>query len=140
VIEFIFGMIAYRTLWLKKFDIHSFILILLCVVTLLIIPQSRVITFGIPMLIIFYIFHIIFSKKKMLDQIYYLGGCSYSLYLTHPYIIQFVEKFTKLFNMNLTLDILLIIVSFILCVGFALAIFIFFETKLNKKLRSLLSK
>jgi exopolysaccharide production protein ExoZ len=140
VIEFIFGMIAYRTLWLKKFDIHSFILILLCVVTLLIIPQSRVITFGIPMLIIFYIFHIIFSGKKMLDQIYYLGGCSYSLYLTHPYIIQFVEKFTKLFNMNLTLDILLIIVSFILCVGFAVAIFIFFETKLNKKLRSLLSK
>jgi exopolysaccharide production protein ExoZ len=139
VIEFIFGMIAYRTLWLKKLDIHSFVLISLCVITLLIIPQSRVITSGIPMLIIFYLSHFFFSGKKMPNQIYFLGGCSYSLYLTHPYIIQSVDKFTKLFNVNFILDILLIFIIFILCVGFAMIIFIFFENKLNKKLRSLLT-
>lgn len=140
LIEFIFGMIAYRTLWLKKLDIHSFILISLCVVTLLSIPYSRVITLGIPMLIIFYIFHFLFSGKKMVKQIYFLGGCSYSLYLTHPYIIQSVDNFTNLFNNNLTLDIFLIFVSFSLCISFALFVFIFFESKLNKKLRSFLSK
>jgi exopolysaccharide production protein ExoZ len=140
VVEFIFGMIAYRTLWLKKYDIHSLLLIFLCVITLSMFPQSRAITLGLPMLVIFYIFHFFFSGKKMLNSIYYLGGCSYSLYLTHPYIIQSVDNFTNLFNNNLTLDIFLIFVSFSLCISFALFVFIFFESKLNKKLRSFLSK
>jgi len=139
VIEFIFGMIAYRALWLKKFDIQIFILIFLTFLALLIIPHSRAIHLGLPMLAVFSIFHIFFSGKKMLNKVYYLGGCSYSLYLTHPYIIQLIDKTTNLFNVNLTIDILLIFLSFILTVSIAILVFVFFENKLNKKLRSFLS-
>ena len=91
------------------------------------------------MLAVFSIFHIFFSGKKMLNKVYYLGGCSYSLYLTHPYIIQLIDKTTNLFNVNLTIDILLIFLSFILTVSIAILVFVFFENKLNKKLRTFLS-
>jgi len=162
VIEFILGMIAYRILYEKKIDLHLLILSVIGLVPILIyLPEKvfasetamkttieavqvhvgygRVMIEGFLMFLVFFIFYYAFSKKRLPNQLSLLGGGSYSLYLTHPYIIQGFEKVVPLFGKNIYIDLVCTITVLLITILISIVIYKRFESPLNKMLRGYLN-
>tara|TARA_X000000368_G_C23045044_1_gene718775 strand:+ start:614 stop:1570 length:957 start_codon:yes stop_codon:yes gene_type:complete len=138
VVEFILGMISYRILYDKKIDLHLLVLSVLVLLPIMYFLPERVLTQGLPMLLVFFISHYALSKKEFPIQITLLGGCSYSLYLTHPYIIRFFVEVVPLFGINRYIDIISTIFALISAIIISIFIYKRFESPMNQKLRGYL--
>ena len=57
--------------------------------------NNRLLIYGLPSMIIMFLMILKFQNLKLSKFILMLGAGSYSLYLTHPYIIQFFDRFTN---------------------------------------------
>jgi peptidoglycan/LPS O-acetylase OafA/YrhL len=77
----------------------------------------------------------IFKDFKFPRILVLLGGASYSLYLTHPYVIQVFEKLTSWFNEGLIKSTIALLLSLIITNGVALIVYSFLEEPTRKFLR-----
>jgi peptidoglycan/LPS O-acetylase OafA/YrhL len=137
VFEFVIGMIIYEAI-IKKNRFNVTIL-LFVILTVALIGESslshRLIKYGLP-LALFFLFMIIAFKDKRFPKIFLtLGGASYSLYLIHPYIIQFFLKITNFFSHG---HLESVIISFICIIGaniFAIFFYKYLEIPIQNYLR-----
>jgi peptidoglycan/LPS O-acetylase OafA/YrhL len=137
VFEFVIGMIIYEAI-IKK-NIFNVTILLFAILTVVLIGESslshRLIKYGLP-LALFFLFMIIAFKDKRFPKIFLtLGGASYSLYLIHPYIIQFFLKVTNFFSHG---HLESFIISFICVIGaniFAIFFYKYLEIPIQNYLR-----
>lgn len=82
VFEFVFGMALYLALAALLPDIL----------------QHRVLKYGLPSLLFVGVVLATVGERRLPPVLVLLGGASYALYLTHPYIIPFFDKVTHWFS------------------------------------------
>ena len=102
IFEFILGMIIYLIIFKKNY-IESFLMLLAIIIGCLFYEinlNNRLLIYGLPSMIIMFLMILKFQNLKLSKFILMLGAGSYSLYLTHPYIIQFFDRFTNWFSGN----------------------------------------
>lgn len=97
LIEFAMGIVAYKVVTNKMISIKiasvitiiALILLLACNFGHPLLPTSfgRVVTYGIPMFLLFIGFVSLESKMPKINLFYQLGMSSYALYLVHPFIL-----------------------------------------------------
>ena len=97
LIEFVLGIVAYKIITNKMISLKIAAITTIVALILLIahnfdcslLPTSlgRVITYGIPMFLLFVGFVSLESKMPKINLLYQLGMSSYALYLVHPFII-----------------------------------------------------
>ncbi|MFK8079940.1 MAG: hypothetical protein AB8B97_06635 [Granulosicoccus sp.] len=99
------------------------------------IPGERFIYAAIPSMVVIGLALIVFDGRSMPRLLVALGGASYVLYLTHPYVIQVFDKFTGWFaggpvQQWLALGLLVVIAN-----ALALALYQYLEVPLRAQLR-----
>ena len=142
VFEFVLGILLYIILIERSFKQSAIILITIVLVHLISTKgiDHRFYYYGLPSVILIYIILKVFRKISLHKSIITLGGSSYALYLTHPYIIQLFDKTTHWFYGSAIEKISALIISLILTNIFAIITFRFIETPLILKLREKLIK
>lgn len=102
VMEFALGMIVYE-LVVKLRWIRAAVIAFMLITALIYAPgtwDDRFYIAGLPSAVFVALCVIFLSDKYIPKHIYLLGGSSYALYLTHPYIIQIFDKVTGWFQMD----------------------------------------
>tara|TARA_B110000971_G_C19861860_1_gene432019 strand:- start:555 stop:890 length:336 start_codon:yes stop_codon:yes gene_type:complete len=98
---------------------------------------SRAIKWGVPSSFLVLYFLITLGNLKFPKVLVNLGDASYSLYLIHPYIIQFFYKIVKVDNYNINIQYLYTGIIIMLIFLTSTLIFNFVEKPLNDKLKKL---
>ena len=140
VVEFILGMILYRILYIKKFDFHLFILVLLACLPMILCSSERLLEKGLPMFVCFIVAHFLLSKKRIPNYLVSLGGCTYSLYLIHPYIIRGINKIQPALGLSTIEYIIWCFFTITLCIITSFYIYKLLERPINNFFRSFLKK
>ena len=145
--EFIYGMIIFL-IW-KRFKNNSppsnfnktvVTLLLICIIIFFSsLEVSRIIKWGMPSAFLVLYFLITLGNFKFPKMLVNLGDASYSLYLIHPYIIQFFYKIIKVDNYNINIQYLYTSIIILLIFLFSTLIFNFIEKPLNDKFKKLLN-
>ena len=94
---------------------------------------------GVPSAFLVLYFLITLGNFKFPKMLVNLGDASYSLYLIHPYIIQFFYKIIKVDNYNINIQYLYTSIIILLIFLFSTLIFNFIEKPLNDKFKKLLN-
>jgi peptidoglycan/LPS O-acetylase OafA/YrhL len=97
--------------------------------------SNRLIIYGLPLALLCSIAIIIFKDKKFSKIFLTLGGASYSLYLTHPYIIQFFLNITNLFSLGYIETAIISVVSIVAANIVAIIVYKYLEIPIQKYLR-----
>ena len=142
VFEFILGMIIYLIIFKKNY-IESFLMLLAIIIGCLfheINLNNRLLTYGLPSMIIMFLMILKFQNLKLSKFILMLGAGSYSLYLTHPYIIQFFDRFTNWFSGDFLQKSLSIFLCVILTNTFAILTYKYYELPIRRYFRKKLIK
>lgn len=137
VFEFSLGILAYMLLAERKWQ-NIIIVILVIIVAVLLrdgYPNHRFYRFGLPAFLLVLVAVTLFSQRRFPRWLVTLGGASYALYLTHPYIIQVFEKVTLWFDGTITQKTAATLISLVLVHMVAVAIFKFLEQPVCKRLR-----
>lgn len=142
VVEFIIGMAIW--MWVYKREYIRGCLLICLIFSPLILPEigffSRAFKYGIPafFLIIFFLSISSFFETSSKQFWIFGGAVSYSLYLSHPFIIRAIDF------MNNAADFSNVIVTVILKIGLSLIVaylvFRFFDSPLSKIFKSFLVK
>ena len=145
--EFIYGMVIFL-IW-KRFKNNSppgnfnkavVTLLLICMIIFFgSLEASRIIKWGVPSAFLVLYFLITLGNFKFPKVLVNLGDASYSLYLIHPYIIQFFYKIIKVDNYNINIQYLYTGIIILLIFLTSTLIFNFIEKPLNDKLKKLLN-
>lgn len=141
VFEFVLGMIVYELL-VKRELRRALVMFFLVAVSLILAEDfsGRFFLLGLPSALFVLVSVHFFERMSLPRFVAVLGGYSYSLYLTHPYIIQFFDKITKWFSMGVFYQASALLISLLLV---NLVAFIFYKTieiPTTKYLRALLVK
>ena len=142
IFEFILGMIIYLIIFKKNY-IESFLMLLAIIIGCLfneINLNNRLLTYGLPSMIIMFLIILKFQNLKLSKFILMLGAGSYSLYLTHPYIIQFFDRFTNWFSGDFLQKSLSIFLCIILTNTFAILTYKYYELPIRRYFRKKLIK
>lgn len=137
IFEFILGMIIYLIIFKKNY-IESFLMLLAIIIGCLfheINLNNRLLTYGLPSMIIMFLMILKFQNLKLSKFILMLGAGSYSLYLTHPYIIQFFDRFTNWFSGDFLQKSLSIFLCVILTNTFAILTYKYYELPIRRYFR-----
>lgn len=116
IFEFLLGIIVFL-ICVKKHFLRAISLLLLVVVSLILSEGyeiGRFLKWGIPAAIIVAFAVLYIEKLHIPNLVFSLGGCSYVLYLSHPFIIQFFDKITGWFEMGLHFKIAATVSSILL--------------------------
>lgn len=139
VIEFLFGMTLYHLLRTRPLDPrHILAPIALTFIAFAFvgdIASQRAFVFGVPSALFCAAVLTLLAGVRMPRVLVYLGGCSYALYLTHPYVIQVFDKVFGLFG---PAPVLATALASLLVVGVSVLIFEFLENPIRTRLRSAL--
>jgi exopolysaccharide production protein ExoZ len=149
IFEFIFGMLIFN-IWIKYYNnifSKNYIRLILFVLFSSIIiyflsgdNTNRITDYGIPASLIVFFFLFCFNNNKFPSIFVLLGNASYSLYLTHPYIIQITKKLINFLHLALdTESVFIMLITTLFSIIFALVSFKFFEKKIDEKLKKYLS-
>ena len=142
IFEFILGMIIYLIIFKKNY-IESFLMLLAIIIGCLfheINLNNRLLIYGLPSMIIMFLMILKFQNLKLSKFILMLGAGSYSLYLTHPYIIQFFDRFTNWFSGDFLQKSLSIFLCVILTNTFAILTYKYYELPIRRYFRKKLIK
>ena len=142
IFEFILGMIIYLIIFKKNY-IESFLMLLAIIIGCLfheINLNNRLLIYGLPSMIIMFLMILKFQNLKLSKFISMLGAGSYSLYLTHPYIIQFFDRFTNWFSGDFLQKSLSIFLCVILTNTFAILTYKYYELPIRRYFRKKLIK
>jgi peptidoglycan/LPS O-acetylase OafA/YrhL len=137
VFEFVIGMIIYEAI-IKKNKFNVLLLIFAILIATFINKtgiSNRLINYGLPLALLCSIAIIIFKGKKFPKIFLTLGGASYSLYLTHPYIIQFFLKITNLFSLGYIETAIISAISIVLANIIAIIVYRCLEIPIQNYLR-----
>ena len=101
---------------------------------------ERVFYFGVPAAALLSLCLTVFRdneafQKTPFRQITFLGNISYSLYLTHYFVVKFVERAVNFRTDRLFLKIGMAVVTVGVCVAVAYIAFCLFERKLTEKIK-----
>ena len=137
IFEFILGMLIYHILFNKNY-IQTAIMSLTIIIGLYLFENfifDRSIKYGFTAFIII-LFSVKFSRfLKIPKFLIQLGGASYMLYLTHPYVIQFFYKLTNLFSGTTLEKFSALILSLFIVNVIALVLFNHVEIPIRNYLR-----
>ena len=97
--------------------------------------SNRLVNYGLPLALLCSIAIIIFKGKKFPKIFLTLGGASYSLYLVHPYIIQFFLKITNLFSLSYIESTVIIVASIVIANIAAIIVYKYLEIPIQNYLR-----
>lgn len=142
IFEFILGMIIYLIIFKKNY-IESFLMLLAIIIGCLfheINLNNRLLIYGLPSMIIMFLMILKFQNLKLSKLILMLGAGSYSLYLTHPYIIQFFDRFTNWFSGDFLQKSLSVFLCIILANTFAILTYKYYELPIRRYFRKKLIK
>ena len=142
IFEFILGMIIYLIIFKKNY-IESFLMLLAIIIGCLfqeINLNDRLLIYGLPSMIIMFLIILKFQNLKLSKLILMLGAGSYSLYLTHPYIIQFFDRFTNWFSGGFLQKGLSVFLCVVLANTFAILTYKFYELPIRRYFRKKLIK
>ncbi len=141
IFEFVLGMIIYELL-IKINYRNAFIMVILLVGSLLIESdlEGRFFQLGLVSALFVYVGVYLLKGKVLPKYVTLLGGYSYALYLTHPYVIQFFDKITKWFSMSCFYQAVALGLSFVLVNIVAVFVYKFIEIPTTKFLRARLIK
>ncbi len=138
VFEFVIGMMLYE-LVVKKNVGHSLIMggvVVFAIMTVNGAFDHRLVKAGLPSAVLVTSLLLVFGRNRFPRILLTLGGASYALYLTHPYVIQFFEKITGVFSGGATEAALALVSSLVLVNLVAVAIYRFVETPIRHHLRA----
>lgn len=136
-LEFALGMLVYEFV-VKKDAVKS---IQICVPLLLValtsagFSESRFFQLGILSSLFVALTLVVLKRVEIPRIVTLLGGSSYALYLTHPYIIQVFDKSTRWFSGTSLQAAAAIVLALLLCNVAAIAIFVYLESPLLAYLR-----
>jgi peptidoglycan/LPS O-acetylase OafA/YrhL len=137
VFEFVIGMIIYEAI-VKRNMFNVLILIFTILIVSLVNENgisNRLINYGLPLALLCTIAIIIFKDKKFPKIFLTLGGASYSLYLVHPYIIQFFLKITNLFSLGYIELTIISVASIVVANVAAIIVYKYLEIPIQNYLR-----
>jgi peptidoglycan/LPS O-acetylase OafA/YrhL len=137
VFEFVIGMIIYEAI-IKRNKFNVLFLIFGILIATFVNKDgisNRLIIYGLPLALLCSIAIIIFKDKKFSKIFLTLGGASYSLYLTHPYIIQFFLKITNLFSLGYIETAIISVVSIVAANIVAIIVYKYLEIPIQNYLR-----
>ena len=135
--EFVIGMIIYEAI-IKKNNLNVIFLTFAILIVVLINENGfshRLIKYGLPSALFCSIVIIVFKEKKIHKMLLTLGGASYSLYLIHPYIIQFFLKNTNTFPSGYIESAVISVVSILAANIAAIIIYKYLEIPMQNYLR-----
>jgi exopolysaccharide production protein ExoZ len=135
--EFVIGMIIYEAI-IKKNNLNVVFLTFAILIVVLINENSfshRLIKYGLPSALFCSIMIIIFKEKKIHKMLLTFGGASYSLYLIHPYIIQFFLKNTNSFSSGYIETAAISVVSILVANIAAIIVYKYLEIPMQSYLR-----
>lgn len=137
VFEFILGMLLYETLIALNYKSISVMLLSQVFVFCLAgdIKSHRLFYYGYPSLFLCAVFLIGTQKVKMPSYLVALGGSSYSLYLSHPYIIKLIDKSTGSFSRGCYESMVATLLVMIIANGIAIVVYNTIEKPLTQSLR-----
>lgn len=138
IFEFVLGMALYEASMKKNFR-SALALFMIIVIALLMtknIWDQRLLLYGFPAVIFVWFTMAVLRGKNLPAFVTILGGASYALYLTHPYIIQFFDKVTHWFSGNMAMQSLALILTLLLVNIAACIIYIYAEQPIQKFLRA----
>jgi len=137
VFEFVLGIILYTIVEKRDFKKTCilFFILFFGLIEKNIEYTNRLFVFGFPAALASALMLFIFKDFKFPRILVLLGGASYSLYLTHPYVIQVFEKLTSWFNEGLIKSTIALLLSLIIANGVALIVYRFLEEPTRKFLR-----
>ena len=115
VFEFVLGIIVYQV-YRNKSAIRALILISIILFSLVLAKDfdGRFFYSGIGTALFFYISLYALAKVNLPAYVSVLGGYSYALYLTHPYVIQVFDKVFRWFELSIVYQISALILSLIM--------------------------
>jgi peptidoglycan/LPS O-acetylase OafA/YrhL len=137
VFEFVIGMIIYEAI-IKRNKFNVLFLIFGIIIATFVNKDgisNRLTNYGLPLALLCSIAIIIFKDKKFPKIFLTLGGASYSLYLTHPYIIQFFLKITNLFALGYIETVIISVVSIVAANIVAMIVYKYLEIPIQNYLR-----
>ena len=146
VIEFVFGILAYG-IWRRGLltHLHPAIAVLLAVGSLAVLvlvqptsPNARPWQWGPPALIMFLATLSLEGRWRVPALWLLIGNASYSLYLTHPYVIQAFQKKVMPLDEFTPTKVSLMVAAAVLCCVIAVTFFKLVEKPSNLWLRRLL--
>ena len=149
IFEFIIGMIIFN-LWINYhhniFNNNYIRIILFLVLStissylLFFNNSSRIVDYGIPASLIVFYFLFCFKNNKFPFIFVLLGNASYSLYLTHPYIIQSTKKIISFLSLRIDSEsIYIMFFTTFIAIIFSLINFSLFEKKIEIKIKKYLN-
>ena len=138
VFEFVLGMLIYSLLFEKKF-LQIVIMILTLIICMYFLKdymfRDRLFKYGFPSFLIILIAVKFAGSVKMPNLLLQLGGASYMLYLTHPYLIQLFVRFTNWFYGNAFEQFLALVLSLFVTIFSSLVFYKYLETPTRNYLR-----
>lgn len=137
VLEFIFGMICYRLVDWQGWR-GPLVLAALALIPLLAEPaltNHRVIEYGVLAMVLGLAALVIPVTAPIPLALTWLGGSSYALYLTHPYVIQAIDRLLGLYQRGPLVAALATLASTVIVVVLAVAIFEWLEKPIGVALR-----
>lgn len=143
VIEFVFGILAYG-IWRRGLlaRLNPIIAVLLAVSALAVLvmvhpenPNTRVWQWGPPALIMFLATLSLEGRWRVPSLWLLIGNASYSLYLTHPYVIQAFQKKVLPLDAFTPTKMALMVAAVLICCTIAVAFFKGVERPSNQWLR-----
>lgn len=138
VFEFVIGMLIYLALYGQ--DWRQFAMTLAILLLAMALSDDtfghRFYKFGLPSAVLITLALALLGNISFPKLILTLGGASYALYLTHPYVIQVFDKITHWFSGTSTQQAAALILSLILTNILAVGIFLYLEKPLGRYLRA----
>ncbi|AUH64711.1 acyltransferase family protein [Paracoccus zhejiangensis] len=137
VYEFVLGMLVYLLLAERSLDQAAMLVAILLLAAALSDDSfaHRFYIFGLPAAVLIALALIMFADKTLPPLLLTLGGASYALYLTHPYVIQVFDKVTHWFSGTPTQQMLALVLSLVLVNLLAVAVYLLLERPLRDHLR-----
>lgn len=115
VFEFVLGIIVYQ-IYRNKSAIRALILTSITLFSLVLAKDfdGRFFDLGIGAALFFYVSLHALAKVNLPAYVSILGGYSYALYLTHPYVIQVFDKVFNWFELSVAYQISALVISLIM--------------------------
>ena len=145
VFEFVLGMIIFEA-YIKKNLFSSLFLLFTIIIGVILsadnpmfmisesnIFDNRLVKFGSISAIFVVMVIFVLKNIKLPDFIILLGGSSYALYLTHPYILRSIQQLRNLISGGVIVQNIIVIILSIL---FAIIVFKYLEFPISKFLRN----
>lgn len=137
VMEFVMGIALYEVLRMRRAG-HLLLYVLVLLLPIVCQPKlfyERGYFIGLPCLLFVLSAAAAFRESRIPKWLVFLGGASYSLYLLHAYVIQFMDKKARLFGNNIIMDVVASCAAIVVSVGLSLLVYKYFERPLNERLR-----